>query len=64
MTKVVPAMQSRRVSMARLLAACLLVLVGLLLWSDNPTVNVSASDGDSGHAGEVDRSIGVCCTVR
>ena len=36
----------------------MLLLVGLFLWFDNPTVNVSASDlGDSGPAGEVGCSI-------
>jgi hypothetical protein len=35
-----------------------LLIVGLFLWFDNPTVNVSASDlGDSGPAGEVGCSI-------
>ena len=36
----------------------MLVLVGLFLWFDNPTVNVSAADlGESGPSGEVDCSI-------
>ena len=40
------------------MAACLLLFVGLFLWFDNPTVNVSTSDlGDSGPAGEVGCSI-------
>lgn len=51
-------MQSRHISMAYLLGACLLLLVGLFLWFDNPTVTVSASDlGDSGPAGEAGCSI-------
>ncbi len=51
-------MQSRRISRACLLGACLLLLVGLFLWFDNPTVNVSASDlSDGGPAGEVGCSI-------
>ena len=59
--------------MAWLLGACLLLLVGLFLWFDNPTVNVSASDlGDSGPAGEVGSgvlallmlSVGVIVAVR
>lgn len=53
-----PAMQSRRTATVCLAGACLLLIVGLLLWFDNPTVNVSASDlGDSGPAGEVGCSI-------
>jgi hypothetical protein len=44
--------------MACLLGACLLLLLALFLWFDNPTVNVSASDLDgSGPAGEVGCSI-------
>ena len=51
-------MQSRRISMACLLAACFLLLGALFLWFDNPTVNVSASDiGESGPAGEVGCSL-------
>lgn len=51
-------MQSRRISMACFLAACLLLLVGVFLWFDNTTVSVNASDvGDSGPAGEVGCSI-------
>jgi hypothetical protein len=51
-------MQSRRTSIACALGACLLLVLGLVLWHDNPTVNVSASDfGDSGPAGEVACSI-------
>ena len=51
-------MKSRRTSTVCLLGACLLLLLGLFLWFDNPTVNVSASDiGDSGPAGEVGCSI-------
>jgi hypothetical protein len=51
-------MQSRRTSIACAFGACLLLVLGLVLWHDNPTVNVSASDlGDSGPAGEVACSI-------
>lgn len=51
-------MQSRRISTACLLGACLLLVVGLFLWFDNPTVNVTAADlGDRGPAGEVGCSI-------
>lgn len=54
----VQAMQSRRISGVCILGAGLLLLVGLFLWFDNPTVNVSASDlGDRGAAGEVGCSI-------
>lgn len=51
-------MQSRRISTVCLLGACLLVLVVLFLWFDNPTVNVNAADlGERGPSGEVDCSI-------
>ncbi len=36
-----PAMQSRRTGTVCLVGACLLLIVGLFLWFDNPTVNVS-----------------------
>ncbi len=42
------------------MVACVLLLAGVFLWYDNPTVNVSASDsdfGESGPAGEVGCSI-------
>lgn len=51
-------MQSGRILRACILGAGLFLLVGLFLWFDNPTVNVSASDvGRSGPAGEVACSI-------
>ena len=51
-------MRSRRASTACLLSACALLLVGVFLWFDNPTVDVSASDLDSGGpAGAVGCSI-------
>lgn len=51
-------MQSRRTSRVCLLGACLLLLVGLVLWFNNPTVDVSASDvGGAGPGGEVGCSI-------
>lgn len=51
-------MHSRPTSTVCLLGAALLLTVGLSLWFDNPTVNVSASDlGESGPAGEVGCSI-------
>ena len=51
-------MQSGRTATVCLVGACLLLVVGLLLWFDNPTVDVRASDlGDSGPAGEVGCSI-------
>ena len=51
-------MRSRRATTPCLLVACLLVLVGVFLWFDNPTVDVSASDlGSRGPAGDVGCSI-------
>lgn len=51
-------MQSGRIVRACILGAGLFLLVGLFLWFDNTTVNVSASDvGHSGPAGEVACSI-------
>jgi hypothetical protein len=51
-------MQRRRFSVVCLVGAGVLLLVGLLLGFNNPTVNVSASDvGDRGPAGEVGCSI-------
>ena len=43
-------------STACLVGACLLLVIGLFLWFDNPTVNVSASDdldGGGSPAGDV-----------
>ena len=51
-------MQFGRTATVCLAGAGVLLIVGLLLWFDNPTVDVRASDlGDSGPAGEVGCSI-------
>ena len=51
-------MHSRRTAAALLVGACLVLLVGLYLWVDNPSVDVSAADlGASAPAGEVTCSI-------
>ncbi len=51
-------MPPRRYAIVCLVGACLLLIVGLFLLFDNPTVNVSAADlGDDGPAGEVGCSI-------
>lgn len=53
-----PAMQSGRTATVCLVGACLLLIVGLFVWFDNPTVDVSATDlGAGGPAGEVGCSI-------
>lgn len=58
MTAYSPTVPSRRLALACLAVACLLLLGGVLLVLDNPAVTVSASDvEDSGPAGEVVCSI-------
>ena len=50
-------MHPRRISTVCLVAACSLVLLGLFLLLANPTVDISASDGGSGPAGNVECGI-------
>lgn len=51
-------MQSRRIPAALLLGAGLSFLVGIVLWFDNPTVDITASDINGlGPAGETECTI-------
>ncbi|WP_182380022.1 hypothetical protein [Nocardioides sp. WS12] len=50
-------MRSRRPAKACLLLACLLLLLAVTLWFDNPAVDVSASDFTGESGGEVGCSI-------
>ncbi|MFC7500954.1 hypothetical protein ACOACQ_04155 [Nocardioides sp. CPCC 206347] len=50
-------MGSRRTAATCLVGALLLLVLGLTVWFDNPTVNVSASDFTGEPAGEVGCSI-------